>query len=1224
MKLVHLSIQSSNASVMADPLSELRARGIETTAFCMNHDVADNDILKFRELSRESADADMVFIRVMSDAHTFKMFDRYIAEIRGKVPYIFVNSGNVEVTLLYRDLFAGTDDDFRRLQEFAIYKGYENDIGIWYWLSDRLGLTSENRAPVKQRTDGVYHPDFPRDVTIDDYGRNLDTSRPTIGIMFTSHAWMYGNLEHIDALIRSVECHGCNTIPVFFAAASTLQTGDTTSKHTVERYFIRDGVVTIDALMVCSPFSQLVNSRITDGLKTPDGENFYKNLLDVPVFQAMTVSGEYRDYESCAIGLNKNDISMMVAWPEVDGQIISVPIGHSPPSHRSMKKTAPLPDRINHISRLATNWAKMRRKPTSERRIAILMYQYTPDQGRIGVATGLDVPESVVSILKAMEGRGYKVGGIPADGRELIVHALSNVTNDLGSVSSKFIEEKAAGLVTAQEYSVHYAEVSGFVRDGMEKQWGEPVGDVGTDRGRIVIPGMVKGNIYVGYQPLRATLDKADANYHSPIMMSTHQYLEFYRWLRDVFRADAVIHMGTHGTLEWLPGKNVGLSSKCSPDLILDAMPHIYPYVIDDPGEGIQAKRRSEAVVIGHMCPPMSRGGTYDDLAQTDQLLQEYFKIRNIASGERYAVLVGNIYDAAKKINLLDDLRIEDTGPEGFTEHLDRLHDYITEVKDALIRNGLHVQGRIPEGPQMADDIYSLMRLRNGEIPSMRDSLAATIGSNPEDVDSEYCSLINSMIEADFEKNRCLALLERYSRGDSNLGTCVSYVCDTLVPNLRKMDEEIENMLDAMEGRYVLPGPSGAPTRGNAHILPMGRNYYGLDPDTVPSRSAWEIGRKMADNMIEAYVSEKGTYPGEIGFVIWATDTMKTGGDDVAYILWLMGIRPIWAGAGGQVTGLEVVPLSELKRPRLDVTVNITGLFRDAFPNLIDMIDDAVSMVANLDEDEEDNYLAANLRRDVIEGIKGGLGVDEARKKASIRMFGAPPGGYGTGVTKLIENSSWKTVDDLADIYRDWCGHGYGRGMHGESMKGEFTKRFSRVAVTVKNMPDREIDLLDCDDVYAYLGGMNSFVRTYGRKDATSYIGDDSDPDKVKLRKADEELKFVFRSKVLNPKYIEGMKRHGYRGAAELVNVTEYAFAWGATSDIMEDWMYDGIAEKYVLNEDMREWLKDENPFAMLEMLNRLQEAISRGMWDASPEMRERLKKAFIEAEERVEEVSDR
>ena len=628
--------------------------------------------------------------------------------------------------------------------------------------------------------------------------------------------------------------------------------------------------------------------------------------------------------------------------------------------------------------------------------------------------------------------------------------------------------------------------------------------------------------------------------------------------------------------------------------------------------------------------------------------LQEYLNHKNTNDPQRRAELIKNIYDAAKEHKMLNDLEIteeNDPGPEGFEPYIVPLHEYLSEVRDALVRSDLHILGRVPRDQHMDEMVYSLTRLDNGPIRSLRSAFAENQGVDIESIiddpsgttDGELNSVIVDRIDAqlqefllfardiDYDYGRCEGYItERFGKISPVLKESVGFMCNSVVPNVRRMSDEIDHILHGMGGGYVLPGPSGAPTRGNADILPMGRNFYSLDPDTIPSKVSWTIGCRMADQMIERYVNEKGEYPREIGFVLWATDTMKTGGDDIAYLLYLMGVRPVWSKAGGQVVDLEVIPVSELKRPRIDVSINITGLFRDTFPNLIDMLDDAVKLVVGLDEDDEDNALAANLRKDIVEGIAEGLTPDEARIRNSVRIFGAPPGGYGTGVNKAIETGAWKTVQDLADVYTDWCSNGYAKGNYGMKLRNEFIRRFSKVAVTVKNMPDREIDLLDCDDVYEYLGGMNAFVRAYGRKDAVTYMGDDSDPKKTKLRSTKEELRYAFRSKVLNPKFINGLKEHGYRGAAEMANLTEFTMAWGATSDVAEDWMYEGITDKFLLDKDTREWMEDVNPYAMMNILNRLQEAIERGLWDASDEYKEKIRELFLETEERIEELTDR
>ncbi|MCQ2085511.1 MAG: cobaltochelatase subunit CobN, partial [archaeon] len=869
-----------------------------------------------------------------------------------------------------------------------------------------------------------------------------------------------------------------------------------------------------------------------------------------------------------------------------------------------------------------------------------------PDSGCIGNAAGLDTVESVASILQNLSSLGYKVTDVPDSGKVLIDEILAGVTNDLDNMSTQTIRQKSVDIIKEKDYHRKYDMIPEWDRSMIEKSWGEPPGEICVDGRNIIIPGIVKGNVFIGYQPLRGTADKMEQNIHDPELFSQHQYIAYYQWIRDVFKADMVLHMGTHGTVEWLPGKNVGMSSKCNPDIVLGGLPNIYPYIIDDPGEGIQCKRRANSVLIGHMPPAMARAGRYKEIEEVEVPLQDYFRLKHNASPDRKTVLISQILDCARKNDLLKDLELpDDITVEEFEEHVVDLHEYIDEIKDALVRADLHVLGRVPQGQHLAESIYTLMRLDNGDIPSLRNAFADNMGFDmqkllddptgstqgelnsilSENIDSAVQDFISKMAGTGFNLDSCIEeIINNQGKITEELRRSATYMCSTLVPNIMKMSEEIGNIMDGLDGQYVLPGPSGAPTRGNADILPMGRNYYSLDPNTVPNRSSWEIGKRMADQMIEKYTSEKGEFPREVGFIIWATDTMKTGGDDVAYILWLMGVKPVWSATGGQVIDLEIVPLEELGRPRVDVTVNITGLFRDTFPNIIDLLDDAVKMVASLDESDDDNALVANLRKDIVEGIAEGLTTDEARRRNSIRIFGAPPGGYGTGVNKAIETGAWKTVEDLADVYIDWCSNGYEKGNYGQKMKTEFIRRFSKVGVTVKNMPDREIDLLDCDDVYEYLGGMNAFVRAYGRKDALTFMGDGSDPKKTKIRSTKEELRYVYRSKVLNPKFINGLKEHGYRGAAEMANLTEFTLAWGATSDVAEDWMYEGLTDKFLLDKDTKEWMEDVNPYAMMNILTRLQEAIERGLWDASDEYKEKIMELFLETEERIEEITDR
>ncbi|MDR0524096.1 MAG: cobaltochelatase subunit CobN [Candidatus Methanoplasma sp.] len=1246
IRIVHLSIQSTDARSIEAPAREVREEdGIDIDLFCMNGEHADADPLAYSELVEKSREADLILIRCMSDPTRMKRFAQYekaLAECRGGV---VVNAINLEVRLAYKSLFKWSEEDFVLVGEYARHRGAENDKALIRWLNCRVAGVGEPPAPVKNREHGIYHAGFPRDVTREEYLGSLKPGLPSVAIFLPVQSWLYGNTAHIDALVEEFESIGVNTVPIFFSGGMGKADEEGGTLSLIREYLMDGDRCIVDAIITTSHFSQISTLRDSDGVRTLDDANFYRNLTDVPVLLGLTSGGEYADFESVMAG-NKGEFNMNVIWPEVDGNIITVPFGAPEGGPSKSRAIVGIPDRIRHLAAMTKMWAKLRRIPRSERRVAILMYQSRPDSGRIGNAAGLDTIESVKDMLHRMRRDGYSLDHVPETARDLIGEIMDGITNDLEWSSPERVREKAADLMSRGRYMESYSELSGFNRGMMEEKWGDPPGEICVDGGEIVIPGLVNGNVFIGYQPMRGWAEQMEAVYHSPVMPMTHQYLAFYRWLKRDFKADVVVHVGTHGTLEWLPGKSAALSGKCFPDIVLDGIPHIYPYIIDDPGEGIQAKRRSEAVLIGHMCPSMARAGTYDELAVVDNPLQEYFKLGPAATGERKAALVRQVLEGVRKADMFGDIgAAPDISPEEFEGRIGDLHDYIVQIKDSIVRDGLHVLGKVPEGPLLDEMIYSLTRMRNGDTPSLRDSVADAMGydldallDDPSGMtggelnaalidraDAAVQSLLEEMRALGYDAGGSIAAAERIAgRASEKASAAIGYVCGTLVPNIRRMSDEMDNMFHGFDGGYVLPGPSGAPTRGNAHLLPMGRNYYGIDPAIVPIPAAWDIGVKMADQMIRKHIDEKGCYPREVGFIIWATDTMKTNGDDVAYILWLMGVRPVWSQPGGQVTGLEVIPLSELGRPRIDVTVRITGLFRDTFPNLIDLIDDAVKLVSALDESEEDNYLAANLRRDIIESMAGGLTVDEAIRQNSVRIFGCAPGSYGTGIDHAIESGEWKTVQDLADIYITWGSYAYGRGMSGEGMRDQFVKSFSRVGVTVKNMPDKEIDALDADDVYGYLGGMNAFVRAYGKKDAMSVIGDGSNPERLKVRDAKEELQLLFRSKVLNPKFIEGLKRHGYRGVTEVANLTEFTFGWDATSDVVDDWMYEKLAERYLFDDDTREWMEDENPHAMMDVMDRLMEAYDRGMWDAKPETLDRMREIYLELEERIEEVTDR
>ncbi len=436
----------------------------------------------------------------------------------------------------------------------------------------------------------------------------------------------------------------------------------------------------------------------------------------------------------------------------------------------------------------------------------------------------------------------------------------------------------------------------------------------------------------------------------------------------------------------------------------------------------------------------------------------------------------------------------------------------------------------------------------------------------------------------------------------------LEFGCTELVPRLGRTTDEITGVLHALDGGYVPAGPSGSPTRGLVNVLPTGRNFYSVDPKAIPSRSAWDVGSALADSLVARHLADTGQYPSSVGLTVWGTSAMRTQGDDIAEVLALIGARPVWDDASRRVTGFEIVPLAELDRPRIDVTVRISGFFRDAFPHVISLIDDAVLAVAELDEPPERNYLRAHVEADTVE--------HGDRRRATARIFGSKPGAYGAGLLPLIDARNWRSDADLAEVYAVWGGYAYGRGLDGREARGDMERSFRRIAVAAKNQDNREHDIVDSDDYFQYHGGMVAMVRALTGRSPAAYVGDSAVPDAVKTRTLAEETKRVFRARVVNPKWISAMQRHGYKGAFELAATVDYLFGYDATAGVVDDWMYARLAESYVFDETNRAFMQQSNPWALRGITERLLEAADRGMWAKPDEaVLDRLKQTYLELE---------
>ena len=1228
MKAVCISVGANNGHAMDDAARGLREEGYNVEIVGADSCDMDSDILFNERILDEVRHSDIVFMRVHGDVTYFKRFAAFEKTVESsRINTYLMCDSEVRVTDEHRSLFLGSDEDFELITRFMASGGDENYRSLLLWaLKTCDGVDVEIPEPLLLPAQGAYTLEESY-LEIDEAVASMRQDRPRICVIFHQRFWVSKNCGGVDGMLKALRDRGADAIGIFTMTYPDDAVNSMGIGALIDRYLIKDGKPLVDCVVQTMGFSQTLRPRADAFEQSCDDDMFAR--LGVPVIQAIHLYGTAKKWKDSVYGLTGSEIAGAVVSPEYDGQLITVPIAGYEVMDDGRRRYIPLEDRCRMVADTAYMWANLRRKPESEKKAAILLYMYPPRNDLAGGASGLDTMESVASLLQSMASEGYTLDWVPKDGRELADRLLDGITNDNSWLSDQEIRRRASERIKASDYQGWLSEAPEAISGALKEGWGEPPGNVHVIDGDMLIPGLINGNIFVGFQSDRG---KCDASaYHDPELAPPHQYLAFYRWLKHKFGADAVIHVGTHGTQEWLPGKSVGLSRDCFPDATLDSLPDIYPYIIDNPGEGMQAKRRGYAAVVTHMVPAMTRAETYDEISELESAIQLRLRAKATNMEESVRKAEEKIFEIVQAMEMGSDLDLPDT-VEGVAERVDDIYDYVVEVKDALIADGLHILGKAPEGDLLKESVYSMVRNSNGGVQSMRGAVAEDMGldfqSLLQDPSGTTGGRLNGDLvdEVDAECRRiigCVADGQDAVLPGQRTAPVVDFIKDFLIPAIGRTGDEITSILKALDGGYVEPGPSGCPTRGRARVLPTGRNFYSIDPDGIPWTSSWEIGCKMADQMIERYVESNGAYPRSVGVVVWATDTMRTGGDDISYVLWLMGLRPVWTEFGGRVVGLEVVPLSELGRPRVDVTLRISGLFRDAFPNLVYLIDEGVKTISTLEESDEDNALASNLRKDVLEAVLSGIPEDQARRDAQIRVFGDAPGRYGCGVNTLITNGQWKTVNDLGESYIDHGCYGYGKGYDGQAMPSQFRKRMGSLDVAVKNHNNRENDLFDMDDDYDFLGGMLAAVKASGGT-AEAFMGDSSDTENLKARTLHEECAFVFRSKVNNPKWLEGLKRHGFRGAQDISQLFDYVMGWSATSGVIDGWMYESLANRFVLDEATREWVMKENPYAMMNMLDRLEEAVYRGLWDADDDMKEKLDAIATDIEGRLEDLTDR
>jgi cobaltochelatase CobN len=1109
---------------------------------------------------------------------------------------------------------------------------------------------------------GLYWPGHAvpslEDIAGEWHGPGWSADGGVVPIVFYRALVQSGNTAPVDALVQALVARRLRPVPVFV--------------HSLKE---PEAAALLAQAFAAHPPAVILNAT---GFSVAAAGGHDPLRGDCPVLQVVFSGGDEESWREGTRGLGPRDLAMNVALPEIDGRILTravsfkAPLGRDPETEADLVGYRPVADRIAFVADLARNWARLRERPPAERRVAVILANYPNRDGRIGNGVGLDTPQSAVTILSALRDAGYRTGDMPEGGAALMERLLAGP-------STARPQAPAGETLPFAEYSAFFASLPEPVQQRVAAQWGSAERDpfFRPDRqgcGHFAIPGFRCGNVAVLIQPARGYNLDPKSTYHDPALVPPHSYFAAYAWLAGSFRADAVVDLGKHGTLEWLPGKALALSSECFPEAVLGPMPHLYPFIVNDPGEGSQAKRRSQAVIIDHLTPPLTRAGSYGPQAELERLIDEYY---DAARGDprRVPPLAAEILERARAAGIDRDCAI--ATDEDPARALQKLDGFLCELKELQIRDGLHVFGESPKGELLDGLLVAFARARRGPTDQVRGlkahgadnesllrALAADLGlgADPLMLDlAEPWVGPRPAVLTDGDVSPSPAPRERVPEGDSpragegvaaerpspsqrcapgpslsrNAGegsswrtagdtverlealalqlvsasaqpapgwsktrAVLGWIDRVLRPAVASCGAaEIAGVLAALGGRAVAPGPSGAPSRGRPEVLPTGRNFYSLDTRAVPTPAAWQLGWHSASLLVERHAQEHGSYPARLALSAWGTANMRTGGDDIAQALALLGVRPVWEGASGRVTGFEILPASILDRPRVDVTLRISGFFRDAFPGLIDLFDSAVRAVAALDEPLETNPLAARVAADGRALEAEGISPGEAALRAGYRIFGSKPGAYGAGLQTLIDERIWQDDSDLAQAYLGWSGWAYGAGAEGRPERGLLEARLAGADAVLHNQDNREHDLLDSDDYYQFEGGLALAVRHLSGRDPAVYHIDHSQPDRPRIRTLREEIGRVVRGRAANPRWIAGVMRHGYKGAAEIAATVDYLFAFAATARAVDDSHFEALYEAYLGDGAVCQFMEAHNPAALAETRSRFREAVERGLW---------------------------
>jgi len=1114
--------------------------------------------------------------------------EQYAAQLgAANIPVAFL-PGDDKPDPELRELSTIPAEDYDALWAYLVEGGPQNAANFLAYTRAFLDKTERPQAATPLLRAGVYWPG----AGIADLSAataNWTEGAPVAPLIFYRALVQGAGLNPINRMVKALLRAGLNPLPVFVASLK-----DPVSVATLQTLFTQ-----APPEVILNATSFAVGSPHGDGAENPLAAEWCNTA---PVFQVVLAGSGEQAWEEGLSGLSARDIAMNVALPEVDGRVLTRAISFKGEAYFDEATECAIAtykargDRIGYVAELALAWTRLRRAKAADRKVALVLANYPNRDGRLANGVGLDTPAATVAALHSLGAAGYAVENAPADSDALMQRLMAGPTNWLTDRASRTGGER----LSMADYHRYYDALPWEVRRQMEDRWGAPKADPFCDTDGFALGIHTFGNVIVGLQPARGYNIDPTETYHSPDLVPPHNYLAFYFWLRHHWATDAIVHMGKHGNLEWLPGKAVALSDTCWPEIVMGTTPHIYPFIVNDPGEGTQAKRRAQAVILDHLTPPLTRAETYGPLRDLEALVDEYYEAAGV-DPRRIDHLRREILSLTAATGLDQDVGFD--GDEA--GDLAKLDAYLCELKEAQIRDGLHIFGASPQGDLERDLVIALARIPRGEgkgpDASLLRTLAQDCGADFDPLDCDMAApytgkrpaILRDICADTWRSNgdtvERLELLAKSALGwgetppEFTASTPVlDAIRDHITPTVRACGPaEQAGLLTALSGHFVAPGASGAPTRGRLDVLPTGHNFFSVDSRAVPTPTAWKLGWKSANLLIERHLQDHGDWPRAMLLTAWGTANMRTGGDDIAQALALMGAKPKWDAANRRVTGFEILPQGVLGRPRVDVTLRVSGFFRDAFPQQIALIDSAARAIQALDEADVDNPAAARARAG----------------ESTARVYGSKPGAYGAGLQAMIDERLWADKSDLAEAYLEWGGYAYGADAEGTRDRAGLEQRLSQAEAVVQNQDNREHDLLDSDDYYQFEGGAAAAISTLQGRDRPVYHNDHSRPERPVIRTLEDEIGRVVRSRVVNPKWIDGVKRHGYKGAFEIAATVDYLFAFAATTGAVRDHHFDMVHAAMLEDTDKREFIAEHNAPALADIADRLQEAIDRGLW---------------------------